>query len=490
MRENVRLSAVVPVYNGIRYIERCLDSILPLLAAEDELIVVDDASEDGSYETLRARYRDERRLVLIRRTENGGPAAARNTGIRIARGGFIAFCDADDEWLDGHLRGPLAVLTDSPETQAVFTGEVTEREQFTERTVKLAAYAETDRYHFRTMVCRREVFDAAGLLDESLRMREDTEWMVRARKAGVRFEFLEEKSYLRHIQADGLSAGADEEGRAGRMISALIKGIRSGAAIKEGIPAAGDPAGRSAFPVREYPVDLSILIPMYNAEKYIAEAVASCRSDRCSAELIVVDDGSADGSAGAALPLLEALKEKGIPAFLVTRRHKGQASSRNDALHLARGRYILYLDADDYFLPGAVDAMAGAATAADSEVLLVSALCRDFISPELTEEEAASLKINPEPYRRMLAGCMFCSRALFDRIGEYNEDMPTSETAEWVMRMRDASVPVRETGDIVLARRYHRTNLGRTSRKAQMESYLALLRGRVKAREGKDGSSS
>jgi hypothetical protein len=66
--------------------------------------------------------------------------------------------------------------------------------------------------------------------------------------------------------------------------------------------------------------------------------------------------------------------------------------------------------------------------------------------------------------------------------------MPTSETAEWVMRMRDAGIRILEIDDIVLARRYHKTNLGRTSRKAQMESYLALVRGRLKAREARNGA--
>ena len=503
MGEKVKVSAVVPVYNGSRFIGRCIGSILPQLTPDCELIVVDDASTDGTFELLCSLFRDEPKLILIRRTVNGGPAAARNMGIRVSRGEYVGFCDADDEWGENHLSEALGYLEANPDKQAVFTNGSTENEGTGERAEKLALYAESDKIHLRTMLCRREVFDMAGLLDESLRLREDTEWIVRARKAGVRSGYLGEESYIRHIRDDGLSAAADEEGRAERMVQAMLKGIRRGTAARNGQEAAGTSAGSgtevpgaagssagSGLAAPGFTCDVSILIPMYNAEKYIAEAVNSCRSDRYSVELIIVDDGSKDRSRDVLLPLLEECAGRGTAAIVMARKHKGQASSRNDALHLAGGRHILFLDADDRFVPGAVDIMADAcAGAREGEgPVLVSALCRDFISPELTEEEAASLKINPGPYRRMLSGCMFASRALYDRIGEFNEEMPTSETAEWVMRMRDAGIRIVEIDDIVLARRYHKTNLGRTNRKAQMESYLALVRGRLKARQAGNGA--
>ena len=74
---------------------------------------------------------------------------------------------------------------------------------------------------------------------------------------------------------------------------------------------------------------------------------------------------------------------------------------------------------------------------------------------------------------------MLMRRSLVDRIGAYDETMKTSETAQWVMRLRDEKIPVAEIGDVVLRRRYHRQNLGRVNKKAQMESYMAMIRKRL-----------
>jgi hypothetical protein len=105
-------------------------------------------------------------------------------------------------------------------------------------------------------------------------------------------------------------------------------------------------------------------------------------------------------------------------------------------------------------------------------------LCEDFISRELPEAAAAKLKINAEPYRRMLAGCMLIRRELFDRLGRFDESLASSETAQWVLKVRDAGAPVREIDTVTLKRRYHMSNLGRVSRATQMQSYMAIIKNR------------
>ena len=145
---------------------------------------------------------------------------------------------------------------------------------------------------------------------------------------------------------------------------------------------------------------------------------------------------------------------------------------------------MLYLDADDCFTDDAIDKLMEEAEI-DPEAMVISAMCQDFISPELTAEEASRLKIEPRPYRRMLAGCMLIRREVFDVTGNYDEDMATSETAKWVLSIRDAGLKIKDTDHIVLARRYHLNNLGRTNREAQMNSYMDMIRKRVKERSGK-----
>ena len=419
----MRVSVIVPVYNGMNYILRCIKSILPQLSGDEELIIVDDGSSDGTFDMLADHFKDNENVILVRKTVNGGVAAARNTGIRLARGEYIAFCDADDEWESDKLSIQKEYASDHQHADIVFTGVKTVIDTVSERTEQLAAYAEKDHIHLYTALIARRAFDSVGLLDETLRVREDTEWIVRAKTHGISYEYIDRSLYVRHLQQTGLSASADEADRKQRVINSFIRGIRNNK-------------------TEEMKYDVSILIPVFNAAKYVTEAVKNCVTGY-SAELILVDDGSQDDSFGVLNDHLSAASgspdgcKEMPPVTLIHRKHKGQAFSRNDAFKVSRGRYVLYLDADDYFMPGAVDILMKSAEE-DPEAFIVSALCADFASPDLSAEEASKLKVNPNPYRRMLAGCMLIRRDTFDRVGTYNENMTTSETAPWVMSIRDA----------------------------------------------------
>ena len=101
-------SVIIPLYNKAPYVQRALNSVLAQSLRDFELIVVDDGSTDAGAEIV-TRCRDPR--VRLIRQANAGPGAARNRGLRVATGEFVAFLDADDEWLPeflvratGHLR--------------------------------------------------------------------------------------------------------------------------------------------------------------------------------------------------------------------------------------------------------------------------------------------------------------------------------------------------------------------------------------------------
>lgn len=220
---------------------------------------------------------------------------------------------------------------------------------------------------------------------------------------------------------------------------------------------------------------VSVLIPMYQAEKYIEEAIRSVLSQSIPAEIVVVDDGSTDSSLAAARRCAE-----GNPRItVVSMPHRGQAAARNTALSHAHGEYILYVDADDLLTEQALEALM-AGFEEDPDAGIVCAMCRDFISPELTEEEASVLKINPEPYYRMLSGCTMIRKEVYDLVGGFDESLPSSETAQWMLRMQDAGIRVHNTAYVTLMRRYHNTNFGRVSRKTQLKSYMEIIKQRRK----------
>jgi len=104
------VSVIIPLYNKSRYVRRALDSVFGQTYQDFEMVVVDDGSSDDGYDIVR-RYQD-RRLRLIQQ-RNAGPGTARNRGIRETTGPYVAFLDADDEWLPDFLNVTLGHLREN-----------------------------------------------------------------------------------------------------------------------------------------------------------------------------------------------------------------------------------------------------------------------------------------------------------------------------------------------------------------------------------------
>ena len=111
------VSVVIPTYNRAHMIRRAIDSALAQIVPGDEIIVVDDGSTDDTASVV-APYGDRIRFV---RTENGGPGASRNQGIRRATRDLIAFLDSDDEWMPGKLELARRWLAARPDVLFVFS---------------------------------------------------------------------------------------------------------------------------------------------------------------------------------------------------------------------------------------------------------------------------------------------------------------------------------------------------------------------------------
>jgi len=107
----VRVSAIIPVFNGSATLRQAIDSVLHQREVNFELIVVDDGSTDSTPAIIES-YGD--RIQRITQS-NKGPAAARNLAVRSARGEYLAFLDADDQWLPGMLQRTAAMLDSDPD---------------------------------------------------------------------------------------------------------------------------------------------------------------------------------------------------------------------------------------------------------------------------------------------------------------------------------------------------------------------------------------
>jgi glycosyltransferase involved in cell wall biosynthesis len=107
------VSVVIPAHNAADTIQRALASALGQTGVVAEVIVVDDASTDRTHALAAAA--DPGRVRVIKLSANGGAAYARNQGLAAARGRFIAFLDADDEWLPGKLRAQADAMLANPD---------------------------------------------------------------------------------------------------------------------------------------------------------------------------------------------------------------------------------------------------------------------------------------------------------------------------------------------------------------------------------------
>jgi glycosyltransferase involved in cell wall biosynthesis len=111
-----RISVVIPCYNSASFLPQALQSVREQTRAVDEIIVVDDASTDGSAAIAR-----EAQVTCISLQANVGPGAARNAGISASTGELIAFLDADDYWMPTHVEDVAGLLERYPESAVAFS---------------------------------------------------------------------------------------------------------------------------------------------------------------------------------------------------------------------------------------------------------------------------------------------------------------------------------------------------------------------------------
>jgi len=114
---SINISVVVPTYNRADLIHKTLDAIVSQSYSPEEVIVVDDGSQDNTEEVVRSFAP----LVRYLRIENSGECRARNVGVSLARCEYIAFCDSDDLWRPDKLKLQTRIFEDAPECDYSFT---------------------------------------------------------------------------------------------------------------------------------------------------------------------------------------------------------------------------------------------------------------------------------------------------------------------------------------------------------------------------------
>jgi glycosyltransferase involved in cell wall biosynthesis len=178
------VSVIIPTHNRAGLLPRAVRSVLDQSHPAEEIIVVDDGSTDHTERVLRTEFPN----IDYVRQENRGVAAARNRGIREARGEWLAFLDSDDEWLPRKLERQLDALRKEPDFLLCHTNEIWIRRG--KRVNPMKKHAKSGGHIFEeclplcvvspsSVIAHRSLFERVGLFDESLPACEDYDLWLR-----------------------------------------------------------------------------------------------------------------------------------------------------------------------------------------------------------------------------------------------------------------------------------------------------------------------
>jgi glycosyltransferase involved in cell wall biosynthesis len=222
------VSVIIPVHNTGRYLGDSLRSVLAQGYRPIEVIVVDDGSTDDS-----AKVATSFSEVVCHRQAHQGVPGARNAGIGLSRGDFIAFQDADDLWHPNKLSIQIEWLLEHPTTGYVAAHFRNFLEAGVPRPVWVGEeqLAKDQKGGVPNLVARRSVFDTIGLFDPRQESGSDLDWIIRAKDAKISGEILphvllfcrihaSNHSYRwkggKHLRLRALKASIDRQRRAGK----------------------------------------------------------------------------------------------------------------------------------------------------------------------------------------------------------------------------------------------------------------------------------
>jgi glycosyltransferase involved in cell wall biosynthesis len=224
------------------------------------------------------------------------------------------------------------------------------------------------------------------------------------------------------------------------------------------------------------PPGISLIIPAYNAGRYLREAIDSALNQTVRPrQIIVVDDGSTDDT-------LEIARGYGDAVTAIGQANGDTAAARNRGLEEADQPLITFLDADDRFAPDKLERQLQALSDHPDVMLCICRAC-DFWSPDtpLTARKA----VNLVPQLRLgQAPTWLIRREVFDRVGVFNTSpaFRFAEGSELYSRIENAGLGVVRINDVLLERRLHASNKT-TNSKAHMDGIMALMHRRLQLRK-------
>jgi glycosyltransferase involved in cell wall biosynthesis len=225
---------------------------------------------------------------------------------------------------------------------------------------------------------------------------------------------------------------------------------------------------------------VSVVIPVFNGEDYLGDALASVAGQTFeNLEIIVVDDGSTDRTA-------QVVSRFDHPALRYFRQDRaGAASARNRGVGLAGGSLVAFLDADDLWFPRKLEMQLDALEAGRGDIIFTR--IEEFLSADVANSEAVKVRLKQGQLNGVSASTGLIGREEFHKVGPFDPTLRIAEFIDWFSRAEEAGLKAHIVPEVLARRRVHRNNQTRLNPGGRREYSQVMKRTLDRRRARKDG---
>lgn len=223
--------------------------------------------------------------------------------------------------------------------------------------------------------------------------------------------------------------------------------------------------------------NISVIIPVFNGELYLAEAIESVLSQSYQPyEIIVIDDGSTDKS--------QTIIKRYFPKInYLHQENKGTAAARNLGINSAKGNFFAFLDQDDLWEQQNLELQVNAFEK-NNELGVVFGYVKQFYSPELPDEIKQKIFCPDYPEPGYLPSSMLIKRDSFFKVGLFETQWQIGEWTNWYVRSTETELNIELLPDVNVKRRIHMENKGILKRDVRIE-YVHIFKSLLDRRRKK-----
>ncbi|WP_347272951.1 glycosyltransferase [Candidatus Kuenenia sp.] len=436
--DNPKISVVMSVYNGGKYLEDSVKSILTQTYQDFEFIIVNDASTDDSLEIIKKI--EDCRLRIITNPENLGLTKSLNKGIKTARGKYIARMDADDISLPHRFETQINFLEKNPDYALVGSSYYqidtdnkihTLINVLTDNVLIKQGLTKQNWFGHGSVMMRKDVFLQVGGYDERFKLAQDYDLWLRIAESH-KVANIDEPLYKWRVTKSGISVEKEAEQKYYAHLAISEAKKRNHSKITR------HDTQYFHNTLQTNPL-VSVIVPTYNRPDTLKTTLDSIAAQTYkNIETIVVNDAGEDVSG-----VIDTFHDRLSIKYLVHDKNKGLAASRNTGINAAKGKYIAYLDDDDIFHPDHIETLVTFLETTNYKVAYTDA----YRAHQEKEDGKYITKGRDVPYSldfdydRILTGnfipvlCIMHEKSCIEKVGMFDETLRSHEDWDLWMRM-------------------------------------------------------